>query len=867
MPYMKKQKKSLKKFKGDTLEGSKSESVSIKLELAFLAQHEDALLAASYTRSKPAFSGYNKYGNQRGRGYYRGGSQRGNEQCVSKKINPVGLNGRPMICKSCGSYRHLLDDCPDSWENMAKVNVTEEEENVVLFTGYNKTDILRLGIDARNCAVLDSACSSTVCGESWLKEYMSSLDENIKGRVIQKEGNRVFKFGGGTKLKSKGEFTLPAIMAGKNVQIKTDIVESDIPLLLSRSAMKSAGVKLDLENDKANIFGKDVMLNLTNSGHYCIPISNVDVNIENVCSVKLEEMDGKGKYDTLLKLHRQFAHPSMNKLISLLKDAGIWHIDYTEILQKIEESCHLCKIHMKTPPRPSVALPMASEFNQKVAMDLKKWKDHWILHMIDMWSRYTISVFIERKRPCDVIDALMKNWIAIFRIMQSIMTDNGGEFSSDEMRDITSILNIRVCTTAGESPFQNGLCERVHAVTDMMLLKLQYEHKHTDPQTLLSWANMARNSLQMWNGFSSHQLVFGCYPKLPGVMTDSLPSLEGTTRSEVFASHLNTLHAMRKAYIETEACERIRRALRTKVRAAEQVFENGDKVYYKREGRDRWLGPGKVVFQDGKVIFVRHGGVFVRVSPNRLIKAETENESLNGSEFQDTTKNDGRVHENVKQNNRNKVEKQSVCEYMSSKPSQGEASSPGNDNNLLQRLKKDDIIRYKLDNDWIKGKIIGRAGKSSGLYKHWYNVEDENFELKSIDLEKIPWEKIEQIDVNIVNKDSLCNDEAVHRAKMSELEKLRVFDTYEEIPNNGQNTLSTRWVLTQKDGYVKARLVVRGFEEDSIVQRDSPTVNKGCMRLILAVIALKKWTVKTTDIKSAFLQGKSLDRCIFGPST
>ena len=41
-------------------------------------------------------------------------------------------------------------------------------------------------------------------------------------------------------------------------------------------------------------------------------------------------------------------------------------------------------------------------------------------------------------------------------------------------------------------------------------------------------------------------------------------------------------------------------------------------VYYKREGRERWLGPATVVFQDGKVVFVRHGGVFVRVSPNRL---------------------------------------------------------------------------------------------------------------------------------------------------------------------------------------------------------------------------------------------------------
>ena len=53
------------------------------------------------------------------------------------------------------------------------------------------------------------------------------------------------------------------------------------------------------------------------------------------------------------------------------------------------------------------------------------------------------------------------------------MTDNGGEFNSDEMREITSILNVQLYTTAGESPFQNGSCERVHAITDMMLAKLQ----------------------------------------------------------------------------------------------------------------------------------------------------------------------------------------------------------------------------------------------------------------------------------------------------------------------------------------------------------------------------------------------------------
>jgi hypothetical protein len=67
----------------------------------------------------------------------------------------------------------------------------------------------------------------------------------------------VFKFGGWTRLKSDGEYELPVCMVGKQVRVKTDVVESDIPLLLSRSAMKKAGVKMDLENDTAVIMGKE----------------------------------------------------------------------------------------------------------------------------------------------------------------------------------------------------------------------------------------------------------------------------------------------------------------------------------------------------------------------------------------------------------------------------------------------------------------------------------------------------------------------------------------------------------------------------------------------------------------------------------
>jgi hypothetical protein len=63
----------------------------------------------------------------------------------------------------------------------------------------------------------------------------------------------------------------------------------------------------------------------------------------------------------------------------------------------------------------------------------------------------------------------------------------------------------------------------------MMLIKLEAENKGVAIETLLPWANVARNSLQMWNGFSSHQLIFG---QNPNIMKADFPALEGSTSSE-----------------------------------------------------------------------------------------------------------------------------------------------------------------------------------------------------------------------------------------------------------------------------------------------------------------------------------------------
>ena len=62
------------------------------------------------------------------------------------------------------------------------------------------------------------------------------------------------------------------MIAGQDIIINTDVVDSDIPVLLSKSTMKKANfqkVKFDLETDTAEILGVKMALNHTQSGHVC----------------------------------------------------------------------------------------------------------------------------------------------------------------------------------------------------------------------------------------------------------------------------------------------------------------------------------------------------------------------------------------------------------------------------------------------------------------------------------------------------------------------------------------------------------------------------------------------------------------------
>ncbi len=183
-------------------------------------------------------------------------------------------------------------------------------------------------------------------------------------------------------------------------------------------------------------------------------------------------------------------------------------------------------------------------------------------------------------------------------------------------------------------------------------------------------------------------------------------------------------------------------------------------------------------------------------------------------------------------------------------------------------LKKDDRVQYRMEpeDELIDATVLSRAGKASGQYKDWFNVKEDSGIERSIDFGRLHnWRQIaDEEDVNIVliPKERHGDDDCL-KAKQQELTKLKEFGTYEEVQDTGQFRITTRWVLWMKGEGVRARLVARGFEDEGSYRKDSPTVGKSAMRVLLTIAASNKWKVRTTDIKSAFLQGKNMDREVY----
>ena len=772
-----------------------------------------------------------------------------------------------------------------------------------------------------NCAILDSGATSTVAGKVWTECYVESLPEDKSKLITYHKSQNSFKFGSGSVYHSMYLMKIPANIGSEEVFIEVDVVDTDVPLLLSRNAMKKADTHIDFKNDTVTMFDTKLNVIVTESGHYALPLGSSNEILSDAEKGKarvvlhIESVPKNDKNKIAHKLHSQFSHPTADKLIKLVNSAGMGEDrELVGAIRAVTDSCQICKEYRRPPPRPVTGLSLATQFNDVVAMDLKMFKGKWILHLIDHVSRFSAASFIKSKNPREIIQKNFNIWISVFGPPQKFLSDNGGEFNNHEFQTLCESFNIKVLTTAAKAPWSNGLCERHNAVLADMLSKT-WEEGQCDEGTALCWAIHAKNSLSNVHGFSPYQIAIGYTPKLPCVLFDDPPALESST-SEIVTRNLQGIASARKAFIEAESSEKIRRALRHNMKAGNRKFYTGDTVYYKRNDSRKWKGPGKVIGQDSQQVLIKHGGMYVRVHPCRVMhwkeshfqrssinknensltpeashqtsasiineqskiivdNANSSSDESNSSTSSNHSQNDNRSSDNEVPQTAESVQSQS--------PESVDAPSTAQ---LTEKttLKKGLEIEYKPENSssWRKAKLHSRAGKATGKYGTHWNLVDGN-SLIELNMNEVEWRSpshnsdssddseyvdTEHEEVHLSEVFVSTVDEQTLSAKTKELESWKMEEVYEEVEDSGQETISVRWVITPKidNGVIstKARLVARGFEEDkSGLRTDSPTCMKETLKTVLAVAVSKDWEVHSIDIKSAFLQGNPINRKIY----
>ena len=122
---------------------------------------------------------------------------------------------------------------------------TKRSTKIILF--QNSDDDLRkvkgLIAESFNSAVLDSAAAKTVCGRKWFQVFVESLPESHS--IATQPCHAGYKFGDSDVVVATECAVIPATLGAKSIYIATDIVDQDVPFLLSRAAMKKKRMIID----------------------------------------------------------------------------------------------------------------------------------------------------------------------------------------------------------------------------------------------------------------------------------------------------------------------------------------------------------------------------------------------------------------------------------------------------------------------------------------------------------------------------------------------------------------------------------------------------------------------------------------------
>ena len=169
------------------------------------------------------------------------------------------------FCSSCGKKGHWHKD-PECPNNLAKNVSVCHHVPAEVYTLRHEGGAL--------VAITDTACAKSVAGTMWLQQYSDVL-VHLGSRPDLVRESEAFKFGTGKIHHSSFHVVICFVLGDKTIEMKTSIINGDVPLLMSKKALADLGMVYDVAANRADfnrVNLKEFDLITTSTGHPAIPI-------------------------------------------------------------------------------------------------------------------------------------------------------------------------------------------------------------------------------------------------------------------------------------------------------------------------------------------------------------------------------------------------------------------------------------------------------------------------------------------------------------------------------------------------------------------------------------------------------------------
>eukprot|EP00439_Symbiodinium_sp_Y106_P018541 s4730_g2.t1 len=210
-------------------------------------------------------------------------------------------------------------------------------------------------------------------------------------------------------------------------------------------------------------------------------------------------------------------------------------------------------------------------------------------------------------------------------------TDGGPEFEA-EFEHGLELDGTFGDKAAAYAPWQNGLTERKSGVWKVAFQKAMLDsgpRTKQEIQELVDNVNIAVNTMTRKDGYSPCQHLFGRDLRVPGMISTEYDPVinSGIVQGEsVFERRMAFRNAARKAFLEADSDNRLRKALEHRTRPERGPFLPGSMVYF-FENRHHWHGPAVVIGGQHSKIWIAQGTKVYRCCPEQLRKLTVEQEA------------------------------------------------------------------------------------------------------------------------------------------------------------------------------------------------------------------------------------------------